>query len=454
MPRSGLQARPWAHRKSELHGRIPFPSQQSVLKPLRIRWWIYAYMFGFAAMAYVQRTTVSVAAPELTQALQLSKQQIGWLFLAFTTAYAISQLPGGALGQRFGPRAVFTGVGMICVVAMLGLALLPFVLAGGVLLLALIGAQCLLGVGQGPVFPVFAAVAERWFPSRQFGMANGVISSGMLLGGAVTPPLLVALTAALGWQQAILWTALPAALLTIGWWRYGRDRPQQHPRVTAAELAELDSAPPAPPLTLARMGEVLRDRNILLLTVSYLCMNFVFYMISFWSFLYLVEQRKLTGLESGFMAMVPWVGAAVGAAIGGVLADRLAVRFGATRGYRLLPLISLPLGAIMLIAIPAVGSVALAVAALTLAFFAMEVNEGPYWAATMSIARADTGAATGVLNTGGNVGGIICQPVVAALVAGGEWTSAWLSGAVFALLAAVLWLFVRSEQASGGERDA
>ena len=80
-------------------------------------------MFGFAALAYVQRTTISVAAPELTSALQLSKQQIGWLFLAFTAAYAAAQLPGGALGQRFGPRAVFTGVGLLGVIATLATAL-------------------------------------------------------------------------------------------------------------------------------------------------------------------------------------------------------------------------------------------------------------------------------------------------------------------------------------------
>ena len=417
------------------------------LKPLRVRWWIYAYMFGFAAMAYVQRTTVSVAAPELSEALQLSKQQLGWLFLAFTAAYAAGQLPGGALGQRFGPRAVFTGIGLVGVVATLATALPTYVLAGTVLLGVLIGAQALLGLGQGPVFPVFATVAERWFPSRQFALANGLISSGMLLGGALTPPLLVALTAELGWQQAILCTALPALLLTVGWWHFGRDRPQEHARVTAAELAELDPVPPAPPLTFARMLEVLRDRNILLLALSYLCMNFVFYMIMSWSFLYLVEERGLKGLESGFMAMIPWIGAAVGAAIGGALADRLALRHGPTRGYRLLPLASLPLGALMLVAIPAAGSAALAVAGLTLAFFAMEVNEGPYWAATMSIARADTGAATGVLNTGGNTGGIVCQPLVAWLVAGGDWSAAWLTGAGFALAAAALWLFVRCEKA-------
>ncbi|MCX7051785.1 MAG: MFS transporter, partial [Proteobacteria bacterium] len=125
-------------------------------------------------------------------------------------------------------------------------------------------------------------VVERWFPSRQFALANGTISSGMLLGGALTPPLLVAMIAALGWQQAILLTALPPLLLTVLWWRFGRDRPQQHARVTSEELAELDAVPPAPPLTFARMGQVLRDRNILLLAFSYLCMNVVFYMISFW----------------------------------------------------------------------------------------------------------------------------------------------------------------------------
>jgi ACS family glucarate transporter-like MFS transporter len=279
------------------------------------------------------------------------------------------------------------------------------------------------------------------------GSVNGVVASGMLLGGALTPPLLVELTAYYGWKGAILWTALPAALLTAGWAWYGRDRPQQHPKVTAEEITELDEAPAAPPLTFRRMGQVLVNRNILLLALSYLCMNYVFYMISYWSFLYLVKERHLSGLESGLMAMAPWIGAAVGAAIGGVMADGLVIRMGATRGYRLLPLLTLPIGAVLLYLTPTIASVYVAVAALTVAFFAMEVNEGPYWAATMNVARADTGAATGVLNTGGNMGGMLCQPVVAALAAAGAWHGVWISGAVFAALAAVLWLFVNAEPA-------
>jgi sugar phosphate permease len=192
---------------------------------------------------------------------------------------------------------------------------------------------------------------------------------------------------------------------------------------------------------------VARNRNILLLALSYLSFNYVFYLITFWSFLYLVRDRGFSGLESGLMAMLPWLGAAVGAAIGGFMTDSLAQRMGPTKGYRLLPLLTLPVAVVMLLATPAVEGAYLAVAALVVAFFAMEINEGPFWAATMSVARADTGAATGVLNTGGNIGGIICQPIAAALAATGAWTQVWLSGALFALLAVVLWLFVNAEPA-------
>jgi len=113
-------------------------------------------------------------------------------------------------------------------------------------------------------------------------------------------------------------TPLPAALLTATWAWYGRNTPRAHPRVTAAELAELDtdeSAEPTP-LTLARMRGIFADRDVRLLTFSYFCFNFVFYLLGTWSFLYLVQQRRFTGLESGFAGMMPWIGAGIGALSG------------------------------------------------------------------------------------------------------------------------------------------
>lgn len=421
------------------------PTGELARRGLRLRWIMFSYVFSFAMLAYLQRTSVSVAAEDMLPALHLSVVQLGWLNAAFTTAYAMFQLPGGALGQKYGARPTFIVIGVIGLIATLGTPLFPAVLSGTTLFIALLATQFLLGFGQAPVFPTLATLAERWFPVRQFGLVNGLSASGMLLGGALTAPLIVGLTASWGWQGALLWTALPAAVITLIWTLDGRSAPAEHPRIQAAELAELDSTPETQPLTWARLWRVARNRNVLLLAVSYLCFNYVFYLITFWSFLYLVRDRGFSGLESGMMAMLPWLGAAVGAAIGGILTDRLATRLGPTRGYRLLPLLSLPLAAVMLFLTPTVDGHYLAVAALVLAFFAIEINEGPFWAATMSVARADTGAATGVLNTGGNVGGIIAQPIAAALAATGAWMQVWLSGAAFALLAVVLWLFVRAE---------
>jgi MFS transporter, ACS family, glucarate transporter len=416
--------------------------------PVRIRWWIFAFMFAFATLSYIQRTSIAVAAENIMPELRLSQMQIAWLNASFTAAYALAQLPGGILGQRFGARLIYVAVGVVGLIATLATPLAPVVLTGTGLFLALLIAQATLGLSQGPVFPAFAAVLQEWFPSRRWAMANGLQTAGMNLGGAITPVLIVLLTRSFGWQGALLWIALPAALLTLGWGWYGRNTPREHPKVTPAELAELDGGGTevAPSLTLRRLLGILGDRDVLVLSVSYLCMNYAFYLISFWSFLYLVQVRHFSGIESGFVGAVPWIGAGIGAAIGGYLSDWLASRLGKRWGYRLVPLVTLPLaGALLLVTINVTTPYA-AVIALAFAFGAVEINEGAYWAATMTVAREDTGAATGVLNTGGNVGGIITQPIVGALSGGGAWSAAFVTGTVLALVAAGAWLVVDPER--------
>jgi MFS transporter, ACS family, glucarate transporter len=265
----------------------------------------------------------------------------------------------------------------------------------------------------------------------------------MNIGAAVTPPLIVLLERGFGWQGALLWIGVPTLALALGWVWYGRDRPREHPAVTREELRELDTADEvAPPLTLKRLLHVAADRDVLLLAVSYMCMNYVFYLLQNYSFLYLIDERHFTALEGGFLAMLPPVGAGVGSVIGGVLGDRFARRYGARRGYRLAPLVALPTAGALLLLAANVNSAYVAVAMLAFAYGAVEVTEGPYWAATMRVARADTMAATGVLNTGGNLGGVVGIPIVTYFWGHGAWTAAFATGTVFALVAAGLWLLV------------
>ena len=411
---------------------------------MKVRWTVFLFLCGFAMLSYVQRTSLGVAAQNIMPDLHLSQIQIGWLNAAFATCYALAQLPGGVLGQRYGARITYTFVGLVGLVATLATPLAPVVLTGTALFVALLAAQGLLGLSQGPVFPMVAAVSQTWFPQRQWALTNGTISLGMNIGGAITAPLVVILTVWVGWQGALLSIAVPATLLTIAWAWYGRDTPMQHWKVTAAELADLDErdlVKPAP-MTLARMRDILRQRDVVLLTLSYFCLNYVFYLLGTWSFLYLVQQRNFSGLESGFAGMLPWIGAGIGAGLGGYLSDDFATRIGYRWGYRAVPMVSLPLAALLLLVAVAVSAPYAAVGALMATFFMIELNEGAYWAATMRVARSDTGAATGVLNTGGNFAGIVSAPIIAALSGAGHWNATFLIGAAFALAGAACWLLI------------
>jgi MFS transporter, ACS family, glucarate transporter len=411
---------------------------------MKVRWTIFLFMCAFAMMAYLQRTSLGVAAQNIMPALHLSQLQIGWLNAAFATCYALAQLPGGIVGQQYGARLTLTMVGLFGLIATLATPLAPMVLGGTALFVTLLAVQGLLGLSQGPVFPMVAAVLQTWFPRRQWAATNGMNSLGANIGGAMTAPLVVLLTLHFGWQGALLWIALPAALLTAAWAWYGRDTPQQHPRVTPAEIAELDASDlvKPPPMTLVRLRRILGQRDVQLLAFSYFCLNYVFYLLGTWSFLYLVQVRNFTGLESGFAGMLPWIGAGIGAGIGGLLSDRLAQRLGFRWGYRLVPLVSLPLAGLLLLVTIGVAAPYMAVLALMSTFFMIELNEGAYWATTMRVARADTGAATGVLNTGGNFAGIVSAPIVAGLSGAGHWDIAFVLGTAFAFVGAACWLLL------------
>jgi MFS transporter, ACS family, glucarate transporter len=417
-------------------------------RPLRVRWWIFAFTLAFPTLSYIQRLAVQDLAGTVMPALHLSQLQIGWLATAFTTAYAITQLPGGIFCQRFGARWTFVFVGILGFIATLAFPLSPMVFAGTALFGALLVAQALLGVSQGPLFSAATAVVESWLPSNRWAMGGGLQAAAMDFGGAVTPLLVALLSRSFGWKGALLWIAMPVALLTIAWGWYSRDTPREHPAVTPEELAELGSGATqtARPPTIHRLLRLLSDRNVLLLTLAYLCMNYAYYLLSFWSYLYLVQVRHFSGIEGGLVGAVPWIGAGIGAAIGGFISDGLAGWIGVRWGYRLVPLVTLPIAAFLLLVTLRAATPSAAVVALTVAFFMVEINEGAFGAAIMHVARSDVAAAWGILNTGGNAGGIIAQPLVGFLTNGGVWSGAFTTGTVFALAAAGLWFLIDPER--------
>jgi MFS transporter, ACS family, glucarate transporter len=424
---------------------VPLSSSQRV----RVRWKIFAFLFGFGFVAYLQQRGITVAGLQMMPQLGITQMQLGWLETALLVGYTALQFPGGIIGQRLGARLTFAIIGLTAFAATLVPPLAPLLLTGSALFAVLAAAQLLLGASQGPIFPLSAGVFETWFVPSQWALVQGLQTMGLGLGAAVTPPLIAWLMSSFGWQRALAWSALPALILTLWWAWYGRNTPREHPAVSTAELAELgehsqervDQA-----ISWRRVVQLVGNRDVLALTVSYLCMNYVFYLLANWCFLYLVQERHFSLSESGWLASTPPLAAAISSGIGGKLASVLETRLGVRRGLRLLPLLSLPAAAVLLLVSVNAANAYLAVGALTLCFAAVELNEGPYWAAIMHVGRADAMTAGGVLNTGGNAGGLIATPIVAWLSGQHAWTAAFLLGAVFAVVSAAAWLLVDPER--------
>jgi ACS family glucarate transporter-like MFS transporter len=418
----------------------------------RVRWVILALLFAASFVAYLLRTNMSIAGEKMMADLGLSKIQLGLVLSAFAWGYAFFQFPGGIFGDRMGPRRALTIIAILWGILTLLTGLVPGtgLASTAVILAALIGLRFVMGAVQAPLFPVGCGGAiGNWFPVSGWAFPNGLTSTGLTLGAAATAPLIAWLMETLGWRQSFVLTAPSAFLIAGVWWWYARDNPADHPRVSQKELELIDenrgSREPAADDKMA-WKRVLKNRDILLLAASYFCMNYVFYIFFNWFFIYLVDVRGFEILKGGTFAAAPWMVGAVAASVGGLWCDRLCKRIGARWGCRIPGMVGLSLVAGLLFLGATARNPYLAVAFLALSFGCTQLTEGAFWAAAIFVSGKHASAATGVLNTGGNVVGGIGALLVPIMADAFGWVPALATGSVFALIGVGLWLFVRADR--------
>ncbi len=403
-------------------------------------------------VAYVLRTNMSIAGENMSADLNLSRIQLGMVLSAFAWGYAIFQFPGGVFGDLLGCRRTLTVIAILWGILTLATGLVPgTTLASTTLILTtLIGLRFLIGIAQAPLFPVACGgTIGNWFPVSGWAFPNGLTSTGLTLGAAATAPLIAWLMEKLGWRESFILTAPLAFLVAGAWWWYGRDDPADHPRVSKKELDLINANRPSPNPVIEdnqAWRRVLRNRDILLLTASYFCMNYVFYIFFNWFFIYLVEVRGFEILEGGTLAAAPWIVGAVAASVGGFWCDRLGKRLNSRWGCRIPGIAGLSLAAGLLFLGATAESPYLAVALLSLCFGCTQLTEGAYWATAISISGKHASAATGVMNTGGNVAGGIGALLVPITAETFGWVPALATGSVFAMIGVGLWLFVRADK--------
>ncbi len=411
-----------------------------------VRYRILGLLFVLSFVNYLLRNNLSVAAPGIREEFGYTSAELGWILGSFNFAYALLQIPGGLFGQWCGPRRALALIavtwGVLTFLTGFAPALMAASAAGA--MVALVVVRFLLGAANAPIFPIVAASVANWFPAGNWAFPNAVSSVGLALGQAAIGPVVTLLIVELGWRESF-YVLAPLGVLCGAWWYwYARDTPAEHRAVSREELALItrDHAPAPTDAGRSRWWEIILQRDVLLLSTAYFCMNYVFYMFAQWLFVYLVEARGFSLLESGLLYALPFATGAVLAATGGLSCDLLCRRIGPKWGCRLPAMLGLVLVAVFLLAGARAANPYMAVLALSLCFGFTQFTEGPFWSATTYVAGRYTAAATGVLNTGGNAAGFLA-PVVGLMVDQLGWISTLASGSVFAIVGAGLWLFIR-----------
>jgi sugar phosphate permease len=353
-------------------------------------------------ISYIDRVNIAVAGPLIRQEMGLTSVQLGLVFSAFAYPYAVMQIVGGWLADRFGPKLVLTVLSLIW-----GAATLATGFAGSIGMLVLL--RLALGIGEGGAFPTATRAFTFWMPVRERGFAQGITHSFARLGGAVTPPLVLAVVAASGWREAFVLLGIASLAWTVLYLFVFTNSPDENRRVTPEETAEIGY----------RAGECARARKqptpwrmlihrMWLVTFVDFCYGWLLWVYLTWLPSYLKESRGFDLKHLALFTALPLLAGVIGDTLGGVLSDRIYRITGKLRLARCSILV-VGMGGSLAFLLPMVNapSPIMAVWFLTASFFFLEITNPVLWTLPLDIAGKYAGTAGGMMNTGFGIAGMV-----------------------------------------------
>ena len=421
------------------------------IKTTRVRWFLVFWLFVLSAVSYLDRVNISVAGGAIADAYHLSNFQLGNVFSALLAGYALFQTVGGRLADRFGPRRVLTAGVLWWGIFTALTALVPANIAGALYLFMAV--RFLLGAGEAVIYPSANQFVARWIPVPERGTANGWIFAGVGAGAGLTPPLVRYMMVHYGWRSSFWVCATIGLAAGAVWFLVARDTPGAHPRVSASELAAIQSGltlgvatksprPGKAVKTLVPWKQVLRSKEVWAVTVSYFCYGYVAWIFFSWFFLYLAKVRGLDLKASSFYSMLPPLAMLVGCLLGGALNDRLTRRLGPRVGRCILAAGAITVAGIFIGFGSQVQSARLASLVLAGGAGALYLSQSSFWSVTADIAGVSSGSVSGFMNTGNQIGAFITASLTPWIGDRFGWTASFLVGAALCLLGAASWLLV------------
>lgn len=389
---------------------------------------------------YLDRSTLSIANHSVSGELGLSASQMGLLLSAFSFAYAFSQLPVGALLDRFGARL------------MLGLGMLVWSVAqlcGGLVqtLQQFLVARIALGIGEAPQFPAGAKVVSEWFALRERGRPTGIFTTSSTIGPALAPPILTALLLAFGWRWMFVGMGVLGIAVALGWYMVYRNRGD----VTLAEEEVVHLTEDEPHaraerrMTFAEWRGLFGSPTTWGMIFGFMGVIYMVWLYLTWLPAYLEHERHLSIAKTGWVVSIPYLFGTLGMLSSGYVADGLMARGMAPIRSRKWPICTgLICAAVFTVPAAFTPNTTLAIVYLSLAMYFVNMASGGAWALVSVTAPRHLAASLGsIQNFGGYFGGSFA-PFITGIVVDRthSFVNAFLISAAVSFAAALVYMFV------------
>ena len=418
------------------------PASVKLARPTRVRHVVLGMTVAAYMITYMDRQILAVARPAIRDELHISLVMMGWITFGFRIAYALFQIPGGWLGDRFGPRRALTAVVTWWSVftALTGLAWSA---------VSMLTIQVFFGLGEAGAFPIATRSLSRWLRPTERGFAQGITHAGSRLGAALTPLVLAGFTIfgfrwtglipSFGWRAAFIFYGILGVIWSVIWFVYYRDTPEEHAGTNQAERDLIGSGRKRS--TDIPWRKILSHGNLWILAVMYFCYNFNLNVYNDWFPTYLHDARGMSLATMGIYASLPLFAGTLGDLAGGTFSDLVLKRTGNLNlSRRWVAIAGFVLSAAATIPAILTYDPRVSVAFYSLAFFGLEWTVGVSWAVPLDIGGDFAGSVSAVMNTLGNIGGALSALVVTNAVKYINWDAPFLITSALCVIAAVLYL--------------
>lgn len=410
-----------------------------------IRYAMLALVFINVMINYLDRSNLSVAAAALSKDLQLSTVEMGLIFSAFGWTYAILQIPGGLIADRFGPRVLYT----FCLITWSVATLLQGFARGFV---SLFGLRLATGAFEAPSYPINNRIVTSWFPDHERASAIALYVSGQFIGLAFFTPVLVTIQYYFGWQGLFITTGLAGLLWGLIWYFLYRD-PLDHDRVNQEELDYIEKGgglisgkkndPGQPSIwKWANVKQVFTNRTLWGVYIGQFAMNAMLWFFLTWFPTYLVQYRGLNFIKSGYLASIPFLAACAGLLLSGFLSDYLISRGKSIGMARKTPIIVGLIVSASIVGANYSTDTAAIIFFMALAFFGAGMALISWVFVSILSPKHLIGLTGGVFNFMGNLASIVVPIVIGFLVKGGDFEPALVFIGALGLIGACSYIFL------------